>query len=140
MTSPNFRCRANFRVYTFVPNFSQFGSVVFSNLCGHGTGDGRRGTRDNGNFHNDRRTQLFSKLTDFPNFFTQHVFNRSLALSVLKFRKNVLFEDFCGLKAKNGCAMAKPNTTHTQRFALRAIPTPLLFPKIWLVKTFLSGV
>ena len=60
-------------------------------------------------------------MTDFPNFFTQHVFNRYLALSLFKFRKNVLFEDFCGLKAKNECAMAKPNTTHTQRFALRAI-------------------
>ena len=55
VTSPNLLGRANFGVYTCVPNFSRIGPVVkkiiFYADIGRGTSDD--GTRDNGNFHND---------------------------------------------------------------------------------------
>ena len=134
--TPNFRHRAIFQVHTSVPNFSQFGSVVFSNLCGHRTGDEGRGTTEN--FITTRTHNFFKLDRFFYFFFTQHVFHRYLALSFFKFRKMVLFEDFCGLKAENGCAMAKPNTTHTQRFALRAIEWSLILSNVHIYFDVLS--
>ena len=52
VTSPNFLGRANFGVYTGVPNFSRIGPVVkkiiFYADIGRGTSDERRATRDEG--------------------------------------------------------------------------------------------